>query len=374
MAHHLHIRAGHLLHGGVGHKGAVVGAAAQLARVIQAPGPERAVGAQAQAVGRAGPYLGVGARHLGGRGVGTGRARPGGHAQLAVVVKPPAPQAAVGPQGQGVVVAGHHVGVAAGGRHGRGVGVIITVVGGGAQLAIVVLAPANQRAIGLQSQRVAVARRHGFVGARYLHGGGGAGAGARVGGRAQLPVIVVAPGIHAAVGLEGHGVVVAGRHLRVAAAHQHRRERAGAGARVSGHAQLPVIVVAPGPQRPIGLQAQAEAVARRHLHPVGGRANFHPRRACGGGAVAQLPLVVVARGPQRAIGANAERRIKARPYRAPQRLRPGPARGQQAEQQNKEPGGGRSEEVFHTVSSGIRPATRRLGPGKATQLPNDMAP
>ena len=83
-------------------------------------------------------------------------------------------------------------------------------------------------------------------------------------------------------------------------------DRAGAVGR-GAVAQLPGVVVAPGPQGAVGLDRHRVQRAGGHRGPVGGGADLDRAGAVGGGAVAQLPVRVVAPGPQGAVGLDRHR-------------------------------------------------------------------
>nr|GFD55919.1 hypothetical protein [Tanacetum cinerariifolium] len=89
---------------GVGNRStAEVGGATQLAKIIQAPGPNGAVGLEGQAKAGAGCHLHpvVGGAHLHRAGAAGGSA----NAELAARVVAPGPEGAIGPHGQPKVAA-----------------------------------------------------------------------------------------------------------------------------------------------------------------------------------------------------------------------------------------------------------------------------
>src|SRR4029077_2747244 len=196
--------------GGQGRHGAGAvggGAVAELAGGVVAPGERRPAGGDRQAVvgaGGDGPQRG-GRRQRGG---GRQEGGVGAAAELAVVVEAPGEAGAVG------AANGEAVGAAAGdgpdgdaperrGRH--------EAVGGvaGTELAVVVEAPRQSCAVGADGEAVVPARRDGrHAGAAegHRHGGRAAGVGAGTGagaGGAELAVAVVAPGVDGAGGGEG---------------------------------------------------------------------------------------------------------------------------------------------------------------------------
>ena len=225
-------------------------------------------------------------------------------AQLGPVVAAPGVDGAVALQGHGVVAAGgdgEHVLKAAvdvagvfEGAGGAGAGkdvlgqAVARVVGGadaaGAQLAVRVAAPGQHMAVGIQGQG------EGAAGVVVIGGAGADGDDA------------------VEIGVGGVGLILA--------AHQHRLGKGGGG--VGAVAQLAALVVAPGPHVAVGVQGQGEVGARGHADDIvqGGAVgvldHLDGHVAAAGGPVAQLAGAVLAPSPHGAVGAQGHGEVPAR--------------------------------------------------------------
>ena len=190
--------------------------------------------------------------------------------------------------------------------------------GGWGELAVNVAAPAPEGAVRLEGENVAgpggAAGAHRTDLGEDLDGGGlaegGAGAGLHDGhvtgaAVAQLSILVVAPGPERTVGLDGQGVGPAGADGGDVAHYLNGGEAVGHGvaARRVG-AQLAGQVGAPGPEGAVGLEGQGMGLAGGH-----GSDGVHDLHRSGlilGGADPQLSAAVGAPGPEGAVSLDGQ--------------------------------------------------------------------
>ena len=274
----------------------VVVAVPELAVEVVAPGVELSIGPDGQAVVQTGRQPG---------GAHTRRKRDhdrlafeglGAVAELAVVVEAPGVQVSVGTGGQAVVTAGRdRCGGDAGRQTGddRGDGRHPPSV---AELPVRVVAPCVDRAVGGEGEGVVLTGGDG--------GEGDAGGRRHGDGRrrrvavavAELVEAVVAPPVHEPVGAEGEAVVGTGRDLD-------RTDPAGQVDDLGrGHVgrravtELPEAVLAPRIEVPVGSDGQAVIPTgrTRGRHDARGQGHRPGHRGVGGRSVAELSVGVVA--------------------------------------------------------------------------------
>ncbi len=186
-----------------------------------------------------------------------------------------------------------------------------------AQLPIVVLAPGPKRAVRLYGQGIASTTGHCSPVAlaadlrRGVHIVGAA--------RAELTFPIEAPGPKGSIRTQGQGVVICARNSRPV------RGVADLGRRVrvcrTAEAECSVIVVAPGPERTVLLDSQRVACPARDSCPVSRAAD--PSRAIpvGNAFQAELAIAVTSPGPERTVSPNGHGEAAAAGYIDPRHWR-----------------------------------------------------
>ncbi|EAU63719.1 collagen a3 [Stigmatella aurantiaca DW4/3-1] len=172
------------------------------------------------------------------------------------------------------------------------------------QLALAVVAPGRDGAVGVHRQRVEGPRGHGEHAAQA---GNGPGRGGLAGGRpiALLAVAIEAPGPDGAFRAQRQGVEEARGHAAHAAQPGDGAGRGAVGK--SAIAQLAIAVEPPGRQGAIGVHGQRVVAPAGHRGHVPQPGNGPGHRAARGGAIPQLAIVVGAPGPDGVIVSHHQR-------------------------------------------------------------------
>ena len=226
-------------------------------------------------------------------------------AESAPGVATPGPQRAVAARGQACVEAGGDRRPVAGRPDARRGGVRAAVGVGQTKLTERVLTPGPQRAAATQRESEAATAADGRPVARPADAHRSV-AIARV-AQTELAEAVGAPGPKTAVALQREGRTVTTRDRDPGRRCAHARRcvmRVGIG---RAQAKLPVVVVAPAPQRAVAAQGDTVVVGPAgHRRPVRGRTDTRGRGTCVLVAGAELPEAVGAPGPQRTVAAQGE--------------------------------------------------------------------
>ena len=150
---------------------------------------------------------------------------------------------------------------------------------------------------------------HVLPGGGRAHLGGYRTSGAR-GAVAELAIRVIAPGPERAVGAHGHRVAVApGGHALPGGGRAHLGGHTASGRGTV--AELAVTVKAPGPKGAVGAHGHRVVARGGHALPGSGRAHLGGHTASGRSAVAELAVRVIAPGPERAVDAHGHRVVGA---------------------------------------------------------------